>query len=321
MEFTPFILAFIGAAACATVAWSLLDVHQRFIRSGGAHTGGRPPLLFRIMMPYIKAFSRMFSGLLRTRRVVTEGGGEWSSIHQAESRRETRSFALRWLYDKTRDALLAAGSPHGMDVADYWGFAACLWIFFGLFELAILAMTGYPLLCLLVLPVGFLPFVYLSDVARYRRRRVNKDLPFALDLLTLSVEAGMDFTAALAQIAERLGDSPLSQEFDLAGKEINMGRQRADSLRDMAGRLQMAEVRSVVSSLVQADKLGTGLGRVLRIQSEDVRLKRFQNAEKRASEVPTKMLFPLVVFIFPVTLLMVTAPLIVRLIEFYLAGG
>jgi tight adherence protein C len=167
---------------------------------------------------------------------------------------------------------------------------------------------------------SLLPFVYISDSIRRRHGRVRKELPFALDLLTLSVEAGMDFTAALGNIVDRLRKSPLAQEFDQTVKEINIGKQRSDALRDMARRIAMSEVNSVVSALIQADQLGSGLGEVLRIQAEDVRMRRFQNAEKRASEVPVKMLFPLVAFIFPVTFIIIAAPLVIRFLRIWLGG-
>jgi tight adherence protein C len=162
--------------------------------------------------------------------------------------------------------------------------------------------------------------MWLSDLVTRRQSKVKKELPFALDLLTLSVEAGQDFTAAMATIVEKLQNSPLSQEFDQVYKEINMGRQRAEALRDMSGRLNMFEVNNVVSALVQADELGTGLGRVLRIQAEEVRRRRFEAAEKRAQQAPVKMLFPLVVFIFPATMLTIASPLIITFIRALLRG-
>lgn len=241
----------------------------------------------------------------------------WQPFAAKQKPAAKSSPVVRWLYNKTRERLLAAGSPHSFEVEDYWGFALFSIIAGGLTGLVLMLMTGWPMVFGGFLGLGiFLPFGYLSDTIRKRQLRIRKELPFALDLLTLSVEAGMDFTAALATIVERLKNSPLAQEFDQTVKEINIGKQRADSLRDMATRLGMSEVNSVVSALVQADQLGTGLGEVLRIQAEDVRMRRFQLAEKRASETPVRMLFPLVAFIFPVTFLMIAGPLIIHLLPF-----
>lgn len=312
-------LSFIGAAAFGLAAWSLADVQRRFVKSGGARmpTGERSPL-FRLITPYVKGFSALFAAALRRRGIAQEGAPQAVPEKKPEAKRHP---TLSWLYDKTRERLLAAGSPRGFEAEDYWGFIVFCILLFALLGFLAALLTGWALLFPGFLAMGAaLPFAWLSDIIRRRQGRIRKELPFALDLLTLSVEAGMDFTAALGNIAERLRGGALAQEFDQAVKEINMGRQRADSLRDMAARLKMTDVNAVVSALIQADQLGTGLGGVLRIQADDVRTRRFQSAEKRAGETPTKMLFPLVAFIFPVTFLMVAAPLLVQVIRFLLAG-
>ncbi len=327
------VLSLVGATAFGIAAWSLADVQQRFVRSGGAHTstGGRLPLTFRILMPYIKAFSKVITRFLRRRGIIREddrgaGGtppweGSETSAPTVRKPHHGRGSTLTWLYDRTGDRLLAAGGPYAFEVPDYWGFIIVVVVLFTLLGLVVTLMTGWTLLLFAFFGMGaILPFAWLSDFIRRRQNRVRKDLPFALDLLTLSVEAGMDFTAALGNIAERLKASPLAGEFDQTVKEINIGKQRADALRDMGRRLNMSEVNSVVSALIQADQLGTGLGEVLRLQADDVRTRRFQNAEKRAGETPTKMLFPLVAFIFPVTFLMVASPLLVQVIRHLLSG-
>ena len=318
-------LSFLGASAFGLAAWSLADAQQRFVGPGGpVRAGKRLPLMFRLGMPYVKGFSRVFAAALRKRGIIREeehAPGVFAPGEPAVERPEPRASTLKWLYDKTRDRLVAAGNPHGFEVEDYWGVILFSAAFFALLGFVMMLLTGWVPVFLAFFGMGLLvPFAWLSDFIKRRRNRVRKDLPFALDLLTLSVEAGMDFTAALGNIAERLEGSPLAEEFDQAVKEINMGKQRSDALRDTAGRLNMSEVNSVVSALIQADQLGTGLGGVLRIQAEDVRMRRFQNAEKRAGETPTKMLFPLVAFIFPVTFLMVAAPLLIKVIEMLLAG-
>lgn len=317
------LFAAVGAVPFAIVTWVVVDTYMWFVRSGGAHvpTGERMPLLIRLTIPYIKGFSRIFAEILRSRGVTSEyqQAAPWET-GERKTPDGTRSSVMRWIYDKTRKKLLAAGSPHGFEVEDYWGFALFWWLIFLAIDVMLFVLTGFILGILVAAAAVFFPFAYLSDMIRRRQTRIRKELPFALDLLTLSVEAGMDFTAALANIVTRLRNSALAQEFDQTVKEINIGKQRADSLRDMAGRLGMPEVDTVVSALVQADQLGTGLGEVLRIQAEDVRTRRFQNAEKRAGQVPVKMLFPLVAFIFPVTFLMIAAPLLIQVVRALLRG-
>ena len=134
-------------------------------------------------------------------------------------------------------------------------------------------------------------------------------MPYALDLLTLSVEAGLDFTSALARIVPKLEGTALAQEFGELLRAIRLGKTRSEALRDMADRMGMAEVTSFTSSLVQADELGADLGPVLRVLAEQMRNDRANRAEKKAMEAPVKILFPLIAFIFPTVFIIIFAPM------------
>ncbi|MBN2711686.1 MAG: type II secretion system F family protein, partial [Planctomycetes bacterium] len=145
-----------------------------------------------------------------------------------------------------------------------------------------------------------------------RQKEIRRALPFTLDLLTLSMEAGLDFTTALTKIVRKISNTALGREFSLMLHEIQLGKARSQALRDMAGRADIPEVRTVVASLIQADELGAPLGPVLRIQSSQQREKRSQRAEEQAMKAPVKMLFPLTVFIFPTTLIMLFVPIMLK---------
>ena len=134
-------------------------------------------------------------------------------------------------------------------------------------------------------------------------------MPYTLDLLTLSVEAGLDFTAALARIVPKLEGTALSEEFGELLRAIRLGRARSEALRDMADRVSMAELTSFTSSLVQADELGADLGPVLRVLADQMRNDRSNRAEKKAMEAPVKILFPLIAFIFPTVFIIIFAPI------------
>ena len=134
-------------------------------------------------------------------------------------------------------------------------------------------------------------------------------LPYAVDLLTLSVEAGLDFTAALSKVVEKGCRGPLAQELALAIKELRLGKTREEALRNLASRVDLGALTSFVQALAQADRMGTPLGKVLRILSTQMRLERTQRAEKLANEAPVKLLLPLVLFIFPTLFLMLFGPI------------
>ena len=142
-----------------------------------------------------------------------------------------------------------------------------------------------------------------------------RSLPFVLDLLTLSVEAGMDFMSALQRNVERARISPLNEELIRVIREIQLGKTRRQALRDMRQRVNMPDLGSVVSALAQADELGVSIGAILRIQSDQIRLRRFERAEKLANEAPVRLLFPLLFFIFPSVFLVLLGPIVARLIQ------
>ncbi len=153
----------------------------------------------------------------------------------------------------------------------------------------------------------FLPDVLVYNVGIKRQERMGRSLPDSMDLLTISVEAGLGFDAALAQVA-RNTDGPLAGEFFRVLQEMQIGKSRGEAFRSLSERTTVAELRQFVSSLVQADKFGIPVARVLREQSAELRLKRRQKAEERAQKVPVKIMVPMVLFIFPVLFIVILGP-------------
>ena len=182
-------------------------------------------------------------------------------------------------------------------------------------------VTGAPVVGILFSPalggVGFfLPDVILTFRARSRRDAVRAQLPDVLDLLAVSVEAGLGFDGAVTKLTEHM-DGALVDEFALTLGEIRIGEARHDALKKMAERVQAPELASFVRSVVQADQLGISLGRILRVQAADSRHKRQMAAEEKAMKAPIKMLFPTVLFIFPALFLVIMGPALLNL-EHYL---
>ena len=193
--------------------------------------------------------------------------------------------------------------------------AGTLWT---LFVLALgAALPGSPFdgapvpLCLLGYALAYLhPMMWLRSALRRRHLAIMKALPFVLDLLTLSVEAGMDFISALQRNCALRRLDPLNEELLRMTKEIQVGSSRAEALRSMAERCRQPDLKSVAFALIQADELGVSIGAILRIQSEQLRERRFDRAERMAHVAPTKMLGPLMLFIFPAVFIILLGPVL-----------
>jgi tight adherence protein C len=156
--------------------------------------------------------------------------------------------------------------------------------------------------------------MWLRDKVTKRRRDIVRQLPFLLDMLTLSVEAGLEFTAAVAKIVSKMDPSPLREELTIFLRQMQLGMSRRDALRAMADRLKLPQINSMTSSLIQAAEMGSSIGSALRTQSEIMNAERFVEAEKKGAEASQKMLFPMVVFIIPATMMVILGPLILSYI-------
>lgn len=175
-------------------------------------------------------------------------------------------------------------------------------------------------LTLLFTGVGyFFPQLWLASKISRRQDEVIKALPDCLDLLTICVEAGLGFDAAMGKVAEKW-DNELSQAFARVLQEVRLGKARRDALRDMSNRLEVSDVTSFVAAILQAEQLGVSMGKILRIQSEQMRVRRRQRAEQKAHQAPIKMLFPMALFIFPTIWLVLLGPAGLLLKNSALAG-
>ena len=189
----------------------------------------------------------------------------------------------------------------------------------GFFWFLIAAMQWQaPLLYLLAPPIGFmLPIIWLGDTRKKREKDVILAMPAFLDFITMAVEAGLNLTSALGQAMEKGPTGPLRNEFAIVLRDLRSGVPRSDALRRMAERLDINEVSSFVSAMIQAERMGSSLANVLRIQSDQRRNERFARAEKTAMEAPVKLVFPLIIFIFPVTFVVLGFPIVMK----FLAEG
>lgn len=160
------------------------------------------------------------------------------------------------------------------------------------------------------------PDFYLNAKGRERRQMIERSLPDVLDLLTVSVEAGLGFDGALLKVVEK-GKGPLAEEFGLTLQEIRMGKPRAEALRDLSSRTGVHDLATFTGAVILADQLGLSIGNVLRLQAEQMRRKRRQRAEEQAMKAPVKMLLPMVFFIFPAIFVVLLGPAVIRIANYF----
>jgi tight adherence protein C len=162
---------------------------------------------------------------------------------------------------------------------------------------------------------GYLfPDLWLRQQVQRRQKEIRLALPNALDLLTISVEAGLGFDAALVRVTEKYKNA-LSEEFTQVLNEVRLGRPRLEALDDMGRRVGVEELHSFIQALIQSEQLGVGIAKVLRIQSEEMRRKRRQRAEEQAAQASLKMLFPMIIFIFPTLFIVLMGPAVIKVIH------
>ncbi len=213
--------------------------------------------------------------------------------------------------ERTTRLLELAGNPRNMTAAEFWairGFVTVLFAGLG-FIIARSKPTGTIFLYMLGgSALGFiLPILLLRSMKDRRQDAVVKKLPDALDLMTICVDAGLTFNAAMQKVDEKWVDE-LAREFGRVIYEMQLGKSRRAALKDMSDRLDVPDVTSFIAAVLQAEQLGVGIGKVLRIQSEQMRIKRRQRAEEKAQQAPVKMLFPMVFLIFPTIFLVLLGP-------------
>jgi tight adherence protein C len=221
----------------------------------------------------------------------------------------------------TERRLELAGNPGNLDAAS---FLSTRFVVAGLFAVITFAVAAYlsrvPTSRALLYAAGgllvgfYFPQLWLRDQIAKRQENIRKAMPDALDLLTICVEAGLGFDAAMSKVAEKWTNE-LSAGFLRAIREIQLGKLRREALRDMAERMGIPEMTSFVAAVIQSEQLGVSMAKVLRIQSDQMRMKRRQRAEERAHAAPIKMIIPMAIFIFPPIFILLLTPAALRFVQ------
>ncbi len=215
---------------------------------------------------------------------------------------------------KWKRTIISAGLEDELDVEDLLAFKfhlgfvvpAALLLYF------VVSGAGVSWVLIGIMGIGgfFYPSMWVAGTRTRRQFEIRLQLPFVIDLLTLSTEAGLDFIGALQKVVEKTRPGPLVQELERMLQQIQLGTTRADSLREFGWRVDCQEISSLVAVLVTADQMGSPLGAVLRVQSDLIRTQRFTSAEKKGAAASQKLLFPLIFFIMPAVFIMIFGPVI-----------
>ena len=299
MQQIPVILAWaVAAALLVAYAASIASEITYVTLADGRKTERKIPLIFRLLLPFVSNVSGLVSHPAFSK---ARGTADWMIVACGLEGLLTGAefVALKILVPLVcGSALAAAILALGALAPDSFLSGNAL----------ILIMMGY-------LYFYAYPLMWLRKTLKRRHFSIMLALPFVLDLLTLSVEAGMDFMSALQRNCERRRLDPLNEELIRMTREIQMGTARRVALRNMADRVRQPDLKSVAFALVQADELGVPIGPILRIQSEQLRARRFDRAERLANEAPVKMLGPLLLCIFPAVLIVLLAPILIEAVK------
>lgn len=301
MKFETLIISLLWGVFAAVTAWYIGSMAQQITYitlADGRRQERRIPIIFRILMPLTPNFFPLFKG---------------KTFDTIKSNIQIRILSAGYesLINPNEHIALHLLMPI---------FMGTLWVFFVRMSLAHIESGMVQTASAFAQFLGvayftFYPTFWLKKAMQNRHRAIQRSLPFVMDLLTLSVEAGMDFMSALQRNVERRKIDALGEELIRVIREIQLGKTRKESLRNMSDRVNLPDLRSVVNALIQADELGVSIGSILRIQATQIRQRRFEHAEKLANEAPVKMLFPLMFFIFPSVFLILMGPVIVQMLN------
>ncbi|MHB9145151.1 MAG: type II secretion system F family protein [Symbiobacteriia bacterium] len=231
-------------------------------------------------------------------------------------------FTPSQMKDSYRRRLHQAGRP--METAQFLGvkvlLAALGFVMGVLFSFGLMAGSGTLMQMLVVIAMtglgSYAPDFWLSGEIAKRQKGLERALPEVMDLLSVSVEAGLGFDGAIQKVAEKFRE-PVASEFQGYLKEIKLGKARADALRALADRNSLPDLQTFVASIIQADQLGVSFAKVLRVQSDQLRVKRKQRAEEKAAKIPIKIMLPLVIFIFPTIFIVIMGPAVINVMKMF----
>ncbi len=226
--------------------------------------------------------------------------------------------------ESTERNLAQAGNPRGLNVESFYGLKGVVAVVLGVMVTIIMYLNPLPgtipyppevpisalIWAVIAVVAGFFfPDLWIRDEKQRRQKRITKGMPDTIDIIAISVEAGLGFDGAVQRVAGKSKDD-LSVEFERYLLELRLGKSRKEALRNIIWRTGVPDLSSFITAIIQADTLGVSIANVLRIQSDQMRIRRRQRAEELAHKAPIKMLFPMALFIFPAIFVVILGPVI-----------
>ena len=285
----PVLSSIVLAIAITVGLWAVYNLFRQSPNEDRTYKD-RPPLMFRMLWPLITLLSVSLS---------------WALTARAEER-----YAV---------ALRRAGQDYALTAKQFFAgkvLSSVTGLLLGFF-MSLMMSGGIVMPIIIGILAFFYPNLWLAEIHKKRNLAILKALPFFIDLMTLSIEAGLNLSGAMQQAVTKSAASPLGIEINRVLREVRAGKARVDALRDLATRLDFTPITSFVSALIQGEKTGSSIGPILRAQSDQRRSERFLRAERMAMEAPVKMLGPLIFFIFPCTFIVIGFPIAMK----FLASG
>jgi len=285
---TLMVVGFVSRPAASAIESRITDFRQRAVGYEEEILDLEVPFVDRIVRPGIEGISRAFGSILPAS-----------------------------LLANIQQQLIMAGNPMSLNAfVTFW--AILLATFGGLGLMLFVTLPASMVLQKLgatavLLMLGWMfPRMWLKGKLKARQKLVTRGLPDAMDLITTCVEAGLGLDAALARVAEKT-EGPFAAELQVMMRDVALGKLRREAMQELADRIGVEELTSFITSIIQAEQLGVGIAQVLRVQADQMRTKRRQKAERSAHEAPIKMLFPLVLFVFPSFLIVILGPAVIRI--------
>ena len=282
------VVAFIARPSASAIESRITDFRNRAVGYEPEILDLEVPFIDRVVRPGIEGISRAFGSILPASLLASIQ----QQLIMAGNPMTLNAFVTFWAI------LLAAVGGTG------------LLLFVALPADMVMQKLGAAAVLLLV---GWMfPRMWLKGKLKARQKQVQRGLPDAMDLVTTCVEAGLGLDAALSRVAEKT-EGPFARELQVMMRDVALGKLRREAMQELADRIGVEELTSFVTSIIQAEQLGVGVAQVLRVQSDQMRTKRRQKAERPAHEAPIKMLFPLVLFVFPSFLIVILGPAVIRI--------